>query len=144
MSGSQQNPYTEGIHQERKCIWANNLKVGKIHYLNTPNPQDPLTTWERKPLERRTMLSLLPHYCTCGKVRYISICTKEGKRWKEVHTFRYVNKTFHRNMAWRLQSLIWYIDKHSSHRVWRQNDSSFASLSFEKQKTFFVFFRMLK
>lgn len=74
------------------------------------------------------------HYPMCGNVRSVSICSKEWKRWKKVHTFRYVNKTFPRNLIWKLQSLMWYIDKTIL------SDFRVKALSFTKNKDFFIFF----
>lgn len=84
---------------------ANDLEEGKNVLLTYPH-----STWERKPQEKRSLL-FSPHYPMCGKVRSVSICSKEWKGWKKVHTFRYVNKTFPRNLIWNLQSLMWHIDK---------------------------------
>lgn len=84
---------------------ADDLEEGKNVLLTNP-----LSPWERKSHEKRSFL-FSPHYPMCRKVRSVSICSKEWKRWKKVHTFRYVNKTFPRNLIWKLQSLMWYIDK---------------------------------
>lgn len=86
---------------------ANDLEEGKMYYLHTP------FLLERENHRRKEVFSpsLSPPHPMCRKVRSVSICSKEWKRWKKVHTFWYVNQTFPRNLIWKLQSLMWYIDK---------------------------------
>lgn len=99
-------PYLGNILEEKNAFEsANDLEEGKVYYSHTH------FLLERKPHEKRSFPFSSPHYLMCRKVRSVSICSKEWERWKKVHTFRYVNKTFPRNLIWKLQSLMWYIDK---------------------------------
>lgn len=96
--------FRDYIRKENAYESANDLEEGQMHYVNTPGPRIHfLLEWGKKPLER-TMFSLLPPTIVqCRKVREVSIWTKEWKGWKKVQAFRYVNRTFHRDMIWKLQ-----------------------------------------